>query len=251
MSVDLRRSPRLYVDAPLAAGAMVELLADQVHYLASVLRLGSGDSVRLFNGRDGEWLSAVAELSRKRGKLEARRQLRRQEGLPDIHYLFAPLKHARLDYMAQKATELGAARLAPVLTAHTVARRVNLDRLRANAVEAAEQCNLLAVPEVVEPQDLSDVLDTWDSSRRLIYCDEAAPLGNSLAALQGLAGPGGPVPPLAVLVGPEGGFSAQEQQRLRAHPDVTAISLGPRVMRADTAAIAALTLVQAACGDWR
>jgi len=252
MSADLRRLPRLYLDAPLSAGHEVSPSPDQVHYLFNVMRLKEGDQVRLFNGRDGEWLAQVAEISRKRATLEPVEALRPQTQLPDVHYLFAPLKHARVDYMAQKATELGAARLIPVLTDHTVARRVNVERLQANAVEAAEQCNLLAVPEVTEPEELDRLLDTWDDSRTIVYCDEQAALANPVAALARIApAPGAAPRPLAVLVGPEGGFSDKEQQRLRAHPSVLAIALGPRIMRADTAAIAALALVQAVCGDWQ
>jgi 16S rRNA (uracil1498-N3)-methyltransferase len=164
---------------------------------------------------------------------------------PDLDYLFAPLKHARLDYMAQKATEMGVRRLRPVFTAHTVAGRVNVERLKANAVEAAEQCNLVSVPEVLPPEPLDDVLARWEPQRRLIFCDEAAPIADPLAALQGV-----PPGPLALLIGPEGGFSEAEAEALRKLPFVTAISLGPRVMRADTAAVAALALVQAVRGDW-
>lgn len=247
---DLRRLPRLYVDAPLQAGAAVEPSDDQTHYLASVMRLAAGTQVRLFNGRDGEWLATITEINRKRSRVEAAEKLRDQEPLPDIHYLFAPLKHARVDYMAQKATELGAARLIPVLTMHTIARRVNTDRLRANAIEAAEQCNLLAVPEVDEPIELDRLLESWSPERRLIYCDESSSARNPLPALEALAAES-PLPPLAVLIGPEGGFSSGEQEMLRSHPAVLPISLGPRIMRADTAAIAALTVVQATCGDWR
>ncbi|WP_342643031.1 16S rRNA (uracil(1498)-N(3))-methyltransferase [Rhodoligotrophos ferricapiens] len=247
---DLRRLPRLYVGASLHPGASIEPSPDQVHYLASVMRLAVGDGVRLFNGRDGEWRAAIIEIGRKRARLETRDQLRAQTDLPNIHYLFAPLKHARIDYVAQKATELGAARLVPVLTAHTIARRVNLERLRANAIEAAEQCNLLSVPEIDAPVELDSLLDHWEGSRRLIYCDESAPSANPLPQLRDLAEKNRDTP-LAVLVGPEGGFSPAEQQRLRALPGVIPISLGPRVMRADTAAIAALTLVQATCGDWQ
>jgi 16S rRNA (uracil1498-N3)-methyltransferase len=252
MSQDLRRLPRLYLDAPLSAGREVVPNADQAHYLSSVMRLAEGDRVRLFNGRDGEWLAEVVALNRKRGQLLPVECLKPQTALPDLHYLFAPLKHARIDYMAQKATELGAGLLIPVLTDHTVARRVNVERLQANAVEAAEQCNLLAVPEVTEPVELDRLLDGWDEGRTIVFCDEQAPLANPLEALAALAPAAGEAArPLAVLVGPEGGFSKREQEMLRAHASVLPISLGPRIMRADTAAIAVLTLVQAACGDWR
>lgn len=252
MSADLRRLPRLYLNAPLALEAQIEPSPEQVHYLGTVMRLKDGDQLRLFNGSDGEWLAEIVTMNRKRAVVEPVECLRPQSSLPDVHYLFAPLKHARVDYMAQKATELGAARLIPVLTDHTIVRRVNVERMQANAVEAAEQCNLLAVPQVTEPEELDHLLDTWDERRILIYCDEQAPLANPLAALSAIAPAGdATMPPIAVLIGPEGGFSAKEQQRLRQHPSVLAIALGPRIMRADTAAIAALTLVQAACGDWR
>ena len=163
---------------------------------------------------------------------------------PDIDYVFAPLKHARLDYMVQKATELGARRLIPVITQRTIVDRVNLDRMRANAVEAAEQCNLVFVPEVLEPQPLAKLIAAWEPARMLVFCDESGAGQHSMQALQGIAAPA------AVLVGPEGGFTPDEQQLLVRQVFVTPISLGPRIMRADTAAIAALTLIQALCGDW-
>ncbi len=239
------RAPRLHVDASLAAGASIDLPPDQAHYLVAVMRLKTGATARLFNGHDGEWLATVEETGKRRCRLACVEALRPQTGLPDIHYLFAPLKHARIDYVAQKATEMGASVLQPVLTGRTVAQRVKTERLRANAVEAAEQCNLLAIPEIRDPAPLDRLLDGWDTERRLIYCDEAAPLASPLDALRAV-----PKGPLALLIGPEGGFTEAEQRRLRALDHVTAISLGPRVMRADTAAVAALAVVQATLGDW-
>jgi 16S rRNA (uracil1498-N3)-methyltransferase len=172
--------------------------------------------------------------------------VRAQAGGPDLHYLFAPLKRARLDYMVQKATEMGASRLVPVITRHTVAERVNTERMRANVIEAAEQCGILRMPEVAEPLKLPTVLQNWDATRTLIFCDEGADQASPLAALEKVRSG-----PLAVLVGPEGGFSPEEREMIRKVPQAVAVSLGPRIMRADTAAVAALALVNAALGDWR
>ena len=239
------KSPRLYVEANLGEALSVSLAASQCHYLKNVMRLTPGAPVRLFNGRDGEWWAELSELGRKAGSALCRAPTRTQDTLPDVHYLFAPLKQARLDYMTQKATEMGAAVLQPVRTEFTVIPKVKRERLTANAIEAAEQCNLLAVPEVREMMPLRNVLDGWDTSRTLVYCDEAAPIASPLEAL-GRLEPG----PVAVLIGPEGGFSPAEREVLRAHSCVIAISLGPRVMRADTAAVAALAVLQAVLGDW-
>ena len=240
----MKTTPRLHVDAPLEAAREVPLAREQSHYLTGVLRLVPGDPVRAFNGRDGEWLCYLAAAGKKTANLRCERRLSEVLPPPDIDYLFAPLKHARLDYVVQKATELGVRRLRPVLTRRTIAERVNLERMRANVVEAAEQCNLVFVPEVLEPQKLEKALAAWDSGRALIYCDETAAVANPLQALAGLRAPA------AVLIGPEGGFADEEKALLRSHAFVTAISLGPRIMRADTAAVAALTLVQAVLGDW-
>jgi 16S rRNA (uracil1498-N3)-methyltransferase len=240
------RSPRLFVDAPLGDGATAPLEREQANYLLNVLRLGSGDSVLVFNGRDGEWLARIEVAGKRNASLAIERQTRPQSNGPDLHYLFAPLKRARLDYMVQKATEMGVARLQPVLTRHTVAERVNGDRMRANVIEAAEQCGILRVPEVAAPERLDRVLASWDASRRLIFCDEGAPIADPIAVLREIA-PG----PLAVLIGPEGGFAPEERETLIALPFVVRIAMGPRIMRADTAAVAALTLVNAVLGDWR
>ncbi|RIA47392.1 16S rRNA (uracil(1498)-N(3))-methyltransferase [Dichotomicrobium thermohalophilum] len=242
----IAKAPRLFVAADLAAGAEVTCEPGQANYLVNVLRLRAGAAVRLFNGRDGEWLAEITTAKRGKCTLQIRETLRAQETPPDIDYLFAPLKKARLDYMVQKATEMGVAALRPVMTAYTVADRVNLERMRANAIEAAEQCNILWVPEVSEPQPLRAVLAHWPEERRLIFCDEAAPIASPVEAL-GAVAPG----PLGVLVGPEGGFNAEERAVLRNASFAVPISLGPRVMRADTAAVAALALVNAVLGDWR
>jgi 16S rRNA (uracil1498-N3)-methyltransferase len=217
-----------------------------VHYLGNVLRLREGEKLLVFNGRDGEWCAELSAVHKKRAELTLEHQTRPQEDGPDLHYLFAPLKRARLDYMAQKATELGVSALRPVITRHTVAERVKLDRILANAIEAAEQCGILRVPEVVEPAKLGKVIDGWDEQRLLIFADEMASHASPIDALS-RAG----TRPLAVLIGPEGGFERDERAALLARPFVLPIFLGPRVMRADTAAVAALALVNAALGDWR
>jgi 16S rRNA (uracil1498-N3)-methyltransferase len=239
-----KTTPRLHVETPLSAGHEFTLAKEQGHYLVNVLRLSPGDAVSLFNARDGEWLCYLTEVTKKAVGLRVERLTSDVNPPPDIDYLFAPIKHARLDFMVQKATELGARRLRPVITARTIAERVNLDRMKANAVEAAEQCNLVFVPEVLEPLPLGKVLSAWDPSRWLIYCDEKAPIADPLEALKLVA------PPAAVLIGPEGGFTNEERDHLQSLSFVTPISLGPRIMRADTVAIAALSLVQAAIGDW-
>lgn len=239
------KSPRLYVEAALAGDVEVTLSGPQCHYLRNVMRLKPGAVVRFFNGRDGEWRATITGLGRKDGSAMCTGQTRTQEPMPDVHYLFAPLKQARLDYMVQKATEMGAAVLQPVQTRFTMVSRVKQERVRANAIEAAEQCNLLGIPEVRELIRFDRLLEQWPQDRALIYCDEAADTASPLAAL-GEIKPG----PVAVLIGPEGGFSGDERNLLRAHPGVRAISLGPRIMRADTAAVAALAIIQAVLGDW-
>jgi 16S rRNA (uracil1498-N3)-methyltransferase len=240
---------RLFVKAPLSAGAELTLEAPQAHYLLNVLRMKGGDKLLVFNGEEGEWEAELKPARRKGGGLLLTHRTRPQNDGPDLHYLFAPLKRTRLDYMAQKATELGASVLLPVITRRTVAERVNTGRLLTNAVEAAEQCGLLRVPEVRPPAKLAQVLSEWDRERLLIFADEQAPQASPLAALAAEAR--GAPRPLAVLVGPEGGFDAEERERLLAHDFVRPISLGPRVMRADTAAVASLTLINAVLGDWR
>ena len=240
------RAQRLFVTGDLAAGARLALTREQANYLVNVLRRVDGHIVNVFNGRDGEWSARLVREGRRDAALAVERQTRVQAGGPDLHYLFAPLKRTRLDYMVQKATELGVARLVPVLTRHTVAERVNLDRMRANVVEAAEQCGILRVPEVAEPLSLARAVEQASLPRRLVFCDETAPVHDPVAALQAI-GPG----PIAVLIGPEGGFAPEERAALIGLPNVVRLALGPRIMRADTAAVAALTLVNAVVGDWR
>jgi 16S rRNA (uracil1498-N3)-methyltransferase len=240
------RAPRLFVDAELAPGAAVPLERDQSNYLGNVLRLAAGDSILVFNGRDGEWQAAIA--GRKRPEtLTIIKQTRAQDGLPDLTCAFAPVKHARLDYMVQKAVEMGASRLQPVLTRFTQVTRVNGERMRANVIEAAEQCGILSVAEVAEPVPLERYLASRDAARLLIFCDEAADAANPLRALEQGAAEGG----IDVLIGPEGGFAEEERARLLRERRILRLSLGPRILRADTAAVAALALVQAALGDWR
>ncbi len=241
---------RLHVEADLGAGLGVVPNRDQIHYLLNVMRMGDGDHVRLFNGRDGEWLGRLDEVKKRSCLIALEEQTRSQDALPDIWLLFAPIKRARLDFMVQKAVEMGAGRLLPVNTARTNVSRIKQDRLRANAVEAAEQCGLLSVPEVEEPQSLERLLGRWAAEmagRRIIFCDEGAPAASTLEGLQQLGEAG----PLAVLIGPEGGFSPAERDHLLSREDTHAISLGPRIMRADTAAVAALAAIQLVLGDWR
>jgi 16S rRNA (uracil1498-N3)-methyltransferase len=241
------RTPRLYVDAPLAAGAKVTLEASQVNYLRNVLRRKAGEAVLVFNGRYGEWRGTLAEAGKRNVLLVIEKLIRAQTAAPDLHYLFAPLKHARLDYMVQKAVELGVSRLQPVLTRHAQVARVNLDRMRANAVEAAEQCGILTLPEVAEPVTLDRMIAERDPARMLVFCDEDAEVKDPIAALSAVR----PSEALAVLIGPEGGFAEDERAALVALPNVLRLALGPRILRADTAAVAALALVNAAVGDWR
>ncbi|MCW2308090.1 16S rRNA (uracil(1498)-N(3))-methyltransferase [Rhodobium gokarnense] len=239
---------RLYLRTSINSGARIELDKSHANYLVNVLRMGPGDAVLVFNGHDGEWKAEIAEATRRHVTLAIVEQTRPQTPLPDLHYLFAPLKHARLDYMVQKAVEMGAGVLQPVLTQHTQASRVNLERMEGNVVEAAEQCGILAVPEVREPVALANLIErypTYEPGRRLIFCDEASDGLNPIPALADLS-----QGPLAVLIGPEGGFSRDERLVLKAQKFVTPIPLGPRILRADTAAVAALAVVQAVIGDW-
>lgn len=239
------RGPRLFVDAPLAQDGRVELDRDQSNYLGNVLRLAAGAEVLAFNGRDGEWQAAIEGRKRPDG-LVILQQTRPQDRLPDLAYIFAPLKHARLDYMVQKAIEMGAASLQPVLTRFTQASRVNTERMRANVVEAAEQCGILSIATVAEPVPLERFLTQRATGRLLIFCDEAAELENPIRSLQAArAGEG-----IDVLIGPEGGFAEEERVLLLRQPKILRLALGPRIMRADTAAVAALALVQAVLGDW-
>ncbi len=241
---------RLYVEADLGEGLGVVPNRDQMHYLLNVMRMGDGDHVRLFNGRDGEWLGRLDEVKKRSCLIALEHKTRDQDALTGLWLLFAPVKRARLDFMVQKAVEMGAGRLLPVTTERTNVARIKLDRLRANAVEAAEQCGLLSVPEIAEPQSLERLLNGWsdeEDGRRIIFCDEVAAKASTLEQLQELGSAG----PLAILIGPEGGFSPTERDQLLAREDTHAISLGPRIMRADTAAVAALAAVQLVLGDWR
>jgi 16S rRNA (uracil1498-N3)-methyltransferase len=221
------------------------LAPGHAHYVRDVMRLRAGDPLRLFNEKDGEWLAYLGAVTRKSVSVICEKKTAEASPPPDIDFIFAPLKHARLDYLVQKATELGARRLCPVITARTIVERVNLERMRANAVEAAEQCNLVFVPEVMPPQHLDRLLANWSPDRALIHCDEAASGAGSLSALKSVR------LPVAVLIGPEGGFTAEERASLERLTFVTRISLGPRIIRADTAGVAALALVQAVLGDWQ
>ncbi|SDW70878.1 16S rRNA (uracil1498-N3)-methyltransferase [Albimonas donghaensis] len=252
---DASAKVRLFVESDLAAGAEVALTQPQAHYLFAVMRMGVGAAARLFNGRDGEWIAEVVEAGRRGGRLTCRERSRGQTRPRDLHLLFAPVKKARTDFIVEKACELGCAALRPVFTRFTNAERLRADRLRAHMVEAAEQCGFLSIPDLAEPVRLDRVLDGWgrggDEGRRLVFCDErrdAPPLAEALAAHA--PAPGGDAGPWAVLIGPEGGFSDDEALRLRRVPGVVPASLGPRVLRADTAATTALALWQSVLGDW-
>jgi 16S rRNA (uracil1498-N3)-methyltransferase len=240
------RAPRLFVDAPLREGARIALERNQSNYLGNVLRLSAGETILVFNGHDGEWRAEI-EGRKRPDALSIVARTRPQDRLPDIAYVFAPLKHARLDYMVQKAVEMGASALLPVLTRHTQVSRVNVERMRANVVEAAEQCGILSLAAVAEPVALDRFLEKRETSRLLVFCDEAADIGNPIKALQqGLSATEG----IDVVVGPEGGFADEERALLLRQPRTLRLSLGPRILRADTAGVAALALVQAALGDW-
>jgi 16S rRNA (uracil1498-N3)-methyltransferase len=246
------RTPRLYVAMPLAEGASIALDAGQANYLGNVLRLKTGDSVLVFNGREGEWRGSLVSTGKRGLALTIQSRTRAQTDAVDLHYLFAPLKHARLDYMAQKAVEMGASRLQPVLTRHAQVARVNLERMRANTIEAAEQCGILTLPEIGAPVTFERMLAERDPARLLVFCDEEAEVKDPVAALAQARGAGPPgAMPLAVLVGPEGGFTPEERSALLALPNTVRLALGPRILRADTAAVAALALVGAVLGDWR
>ncbi|WP_136636965.1 16S rRNA (uracil(1498)-N(3))-methyltransferase [Pseudooceanicola onchidii] len=237
-----RAKVRLYVDHPLGAGQTVPLDRDQANYLFNVMRMTPGDAVALFNGRDGEWRAEVVTGNKRNGVLACVGQSAPQSDPPDLWLIFAPIKKARTDFIVEKAAEMGARRIVPVMTDYTNSERVRVDRLQAHCVEAAEQCGGTYVPEVAEPLRLDRVLADWPEGRQLMFCDESL-VGGS-AGLPDIRGPWG------ILIGPEGGFSEAERARLRgldyAHP----VALGPRILRADTAAVAAMTLWQDALGDW-
>jgi 16S rRNA (uracil1498-N3)-methyltransferase len=241
-------APRLFVDAPLAAGAHISLERGQANYLGNVLRLKAGDSVLVFNGRDGEWRAALGGEGRKSLMLTCLEQIRQQVPLNDLLYLFAPLKHARLDYMVQKAVEMGVGALKPVFTRRTQVSRVNRERMRLNVIEAAEQCGILAVPDVLPEEEFASAVNGLEPDRQVVFCDEEAPVADPVRALQQVRNMGAK---LGVVVGPEGGFTDEERRLVLGHPNCVRLSLGPRVLRADTAAVAVLAVVQAALGDWR
>jgi 16S rRNA (uracil1498-N3)-methyltransferase len=245
------RTPRLFVDPALSTGAAVPLEAPQAHYLLHVLRLKPGDAVLAFNGRDGEWQATLAMEGKRKTVLAIAAQTRAQPAPGRLHLAFAPLKHARLDYMVQKAVEMGAAQLVPVLTRHTQVARINGERMRANAIEAAEQCGILSVPDIAAPLPLERWLAAREGGRILVFCDEGAPVANPHAALSAVPGQGEAPVAADVLIGPEGGFSEDERALLSQQENVVRLALGPRILRADTAAVAALAVVQSAMGDWR
>lgn len=242
-------SIRLFVPAPLVRGGEVVCDKGQVNYLLNVLRLDEGAEIAVFNGVDGEWRALLRRQGKRAVALELGDLIREQTVGPDLHYLFAPIKRSRLDYMVQKAVELGVSRLSPVFTEYCQMGRVNLDRMRSNSIEAAEQCGILQIPEIDKPVKLIDLIGKWDKTRALVFCDEGCDKDLEacapLSVLERLSGQ-----PVAVLIGPEGGFSSEERLMLRSEPFVTPLSLGPRIMRADTAAVAALALLNATVGDW-
>jgi len=244
-------SPRLFVDAPLAAGEEIALDQAQRNYLLNVLRQRFGAAILLFNARDGEWRGRLS-VAGKRAILTIEERTRPQTLPCDLHYLFAPLKHARLDYMVQKAVEMGVSRLQPIMTRHSQVARINLERMRANSIEAAEQCGILTLPEIGAAIPLEKAIAARQPDRLWVFCDEAADVKDPLAALA-TARPSKeqPNPPLAVLIGPEGGFADDEREALLRLPNLVRLALGPRIVRADTAAVAALALVQSVLGDWR
>ena len=235
---------RLFVDQPLALGQAVAVSADQANYLFNVMRLTKGAFVLLFNGRDGEWRAEVAETGKRSGILLPQAQTAALRLPPDLWLMFAPIKKARTDFIVEKAVEMGAARIIPVQTRHTNSERIRQDRLQAHALEAAEQCGATFVPHVDDLTSLEKLLKTFPAERKLLWCDEAM-VGQAPTLQRERGGQ------WAILIGPEGGFSADEQTRLRALPQVVPLALGPRILRADTAAVAALTLWQAALGDWQ
>ena len=229
--------PRLFVDRELSEGLSLTV---EGTYLGAVLRLGPGDQVKLFDDRTGEWLAEIAEAGKKRVTLTVGERLRERELVPDLWLLFAPIKRGRIDWLVEKATELGVTRLMPVITRRTVVERLNLDRLRAHAIEAAEQCERTALPTLAEPQKLDSLLKAWPADRLLYFADEAG------------GAPFAPAPgPAAILIGPEGGFTDEERAAIRAVEQARPVSLGPRILRADTAALAAVALWMGSAGDWR
>ena len=234
--------PRLFVRALLAEGSTIDLSAAQANYLGNVMRLRIGDELLLFDGQTGEWLARIIDSAKKRMTLRTERKVREPESLPEVWLAFAPVKRAHIDWLVEKATELGAARLLPVMTSRTIAERVRLDRLEAIAIEAAEQCGRTRLPEISEPTSLKDLLQHRDRARALYFADEAGGMPVSKAFAPG---------PCLILTGPEGGFTDEERAAIRSSPNNLAVSLGPRILRAETAALAALAVYMAVAGDWR
>ena len=232
----------MFVRVPLGEGARVELDAGQANYLGNVLRMKEGGELLLFDGASGEWLARIAEAGKKRMALAVERRTREAEGIPDVWLAFAPVKRGRVDWLIEKATELGVARLVPVTTQRTIVERLNLERLRAHIIEAAEQCGRTRLPELAEPVALARFLDQRDPARPLCFADEAGGEPAASAFKPGAA---------TILTGPEGGFSEDERAAIRAAPNAHPISLGPRILRAETAALAALAAYMAVAGDWR
>ena len=235
---------RLFIDHPLGAGQPVPLDGDQAHYLSGVMRLAPGDLIEVFNGRDGAWSARIAQAAKRGGSLDVLDQVAPQRDPPDLWLCFAPIKKARTDFIVEKAAEMGAARIQPVQTRHTNSERIRADRLQAHAIEAAEQCEATHVPQVADLVPLDRLLAGWPQDRRILWADESLTTAQAALGAQPRGGK------WAILIGPEGGFSAEERSRLRTIPQVLPVSLGPRILRADTAAVAALTLWQAALGDW-
>lgn len=237
---------RLYVEAPLGAGLRVAPAEQQAHYLIQVMRAKAGNRVCLFNGRDGEWSAQIVEVTKRSCTLGCDRKIAEQTDVPDVWLCFAPIKKTPSDYVVQKATELGVRILQPVFTRRTIVSRVNIERMRANAIEAAEQSGRLSIPETRQPLSLEGLLSSWPKERRLIFCDEggaATPIATALSRQPEL--------PFAILIGPEGGFDSEERKLLRGLPFVVPVSLGLRILRADTAALAALAIWQTVLGDWQ
>lgn len=235
-------TPRLFVDQPLADGMTLTLDGARANYLGNVMRLRSGDPVRLFDDVSGEWIAEVADVAKRSITLHLVGKLRAREDVPDLWLLFAPIKKGPIDWLVEKATELGAARLQPIITQRTVVDRLNLDRLRANMIEAAEQCDRTALPSLGEPVKLPTLLKGWDAKRELLFADETG--GTPIAEIAQTG-------PAAILIGPEGGFTHEEREAVRATPGATGISLGPRILRAETAAAAAISAWMSKAGDWR
>ena len=235
-------TPRLFIDRPLSEGMALVLDGPQANYLANVMRLKPGDPARLFDNRTGEWLAEVTDAGKRSIALRLTTKLREREAVPDLWLLFAPIKKGPIDWLVEKATELGAARLQPVITHRTIVERTNIERLRAHTIEAAEQCDRTALPELAEPLKLAALLKDWDAARMLIFADESGG-----APLTQIAKPG----PAAILIGPEGGFTPQERELIRATPGAVGVSLGPRILRAETAAAAAIAAWMTIAGDWR